>query len=120
VVWRPEKRVSRVSEVARVLCVALLASRSPRRRVGSAVLDERKQQWHTEIASRVMVASQIRGIGKAGVAGVGQGAGPAETIGRLRARLTVQQALEDEVTEFLGRGRYERAEGGGRGVSQRL
>lgn len=32
-----------------------------------------------------------------------------ETVGRLGARLILQQALEDEVTEFLGRGRYERA-----------
>lgn len=32
-----------------------------------------------------------------------------ETIGRLGARLILQQALEDEVTEFLGRGRYERS-----------
>ena len=30
------------------------------------------------------------------------------TIGRLGARLIIQQALEDELTEFLGRGRYER------------
>lgn len=34
---------------------------------------------------------------------------PIETIGRLGARLILQQALEDEVTEFLGRARYERA-----------
>ena len=33
-----------------------------------------------------------------------------EAIGRLGARLILQQALEDEVTEFLGRARYERAE----------
>jgi transposase-like protein len=34
---------------------------------------------------------------------------PIETIGRLGARLILQQALEDEVSEFLGRARYERA-----------
>ncbi len=34
---------------------------------------------------------------------------PVERIGRLGARLILQQALEDEVTEFLGRVRYERA-----------
>ena len=34
---------------------------------------------------------------------------PVERIGRLGARLILQQALEDEVTEFLGRARYERA-----------
>jgi transposase-like protein len=33
---------------------------------------------------------------------------PVEEIGRLGARLILQQALEDEVTEFLGRVRYER------------
>jgi transposase-like protein len=33
---------------------------------------------------------------------------PVESIGRLGARLILQQALEDELTEFLGRGRYER------------
>jgi transposase-like protein len=35
---------------------------------------------------------------------------PIETVGRLGARLILQQALEDEVSEFLGRARYERAE----------
>jgi putative transposase len=43
------------------------------------------------------------------LAGVGQDQDPVETIGRLGARLILQQALEDEVTEFLGRARYERA-----------
>jgi putative transposase len=42
----------------------------------------------------------------AGVAGEDD---PIETVGRLGARLILQQALEDEVTEFLGRRRYERA-----------
>jgi transposase-like protein len=42
--------------------------------------------------------------------GVGQEQDPVETIGRLGARLILQQALEDEVSEFLGRRRYERAE----------
>src|SRR6202789_1427117 len=31
-----------------------------------------------------------------------------ETVGRVGVRLILQQALEDEVSEFLGRGRYER------------
>jgi hypothetical protein len=35
---------------------------------------------------------------------------PVEVVGRLGARLILQHALEDEVTEFLGRSRYERAE----------
>ncbi len=34
---------------------------------------------------------------------------PLETIGRLGARLILQQALEEELSEFLGRARYERA-----------
>ncbi len=43
------------------------------------------------------------------LAGVGGEEDPIETVGRLGARLILQQALEDEVTGFLGRGRYERA-----------
>ena len=42
--------------------------------------------------------------------GVGGERDPVEVIGRLGARLILQQALEDEVTELLGRARYERAE----------
>jgi putative transposase len=42
--------------------------------------------------------------------GIGDRVDPIETVGRLGARLILQQALEDEVSEFLGRGRYERAE----------
>ena len=44
------------------------------------------------------------------LAGVDGEADPLERIGRLGARLILQQALEDEVTEFLGRDRYERAD----------
>ena len=43
------------------------------------------------------------------LAGVDGEADPLERIGRLGARLILQQALEDEVSEFLGRARYERA-----------
>jgi putative transposase len=39
--------------------------------------------------------------------GVGEEHDPIELVGRLGARLILQQALEDEVTEFLGRRRYE-------------
>ncbi len=42
------------------------------------------------------------------LAGVGEEQDPIETVGRLGARLILQQALEDEVSEFLGRRRYER------------
>jgi transposase-like protein len=34
-----------------------------------------------------------------------------EAVARLGARLILQQALEDEVTEFIGREPYERADG---------
>ena len=44
------------------------------------------------------------------LAGVGEEQDPIEAVGRLGARLILQQVLEDEVTEFLGRRRYERAE----------
>jgi putative transposase len=44
------------------------------------------------------------------LAGVDGDADPVEWIGRLGARLILQQALEDEVSEFLGRARYERAD----------
>ena len=42
------------------------------------------------------------------VAGAGEEPDPIEAIGRLGARLILQQALEEELTEFLGRDRYER------------
>ena len=42
------------------------------------------------------------------VAGAGDDLDPIEAIGRLGARLILQQALEEELTEFLGRERYER------------
>jgi putative transposase len=42
------------------------------------------------------------------VAGVGGEDDPIEAIGRLGARLILQQALEEELSEFLGRERYER------------
>jgi putative transposase len=37
------------------------------------------------------------------LAGVGSEEDPIETVGRLGARLILQQALEDEVSEFLDR-----------------
>lgn len=45
------------------------------------------------------------------VSGIGEHDDPVEAIARLGARLILQQALEDEVTEFLGRERYQRADG---------
>src|SRR3954447_4469441 len=47
------------------------------------------------------------------LAGVGEHDDPVEAVARLGARLILQQALEDELTEFLGRQRYARADGGG-------
>src|SRR3954449_8197591 len=44
------------------------------------------------------------------LAGVDGEADPLEGIGRFGARFILQQAREDEVSEFLGRVRYERAE----------
>ena len=47
------------------------------------------------------------------LAGVGEHDDPVEAVARLGARLILQRALEDEVTEFLGRERYARAGDGG-------
>src|SRR3954452_1804239 len=43
--------------------------------------------------------------------GIGEHDDPVEAVARIGARLIMQQALEDEVTEFLGRERYQRADG---------
>src|SRR5215207_4000753 len=60
--------------------------------------------------ARVAPSERFRAELDEALAGVGWERDPVETIGRLGARLILQQALEDEVTEFLGRARYERAE----------
>jgi putative transposase len=52
------------------------------------------------------------------LAGIGEEQDPIEAVARRGARLILQQALEDEVTEFVGRGRCEPA-GGGEGVMYR-
>jgi transposase-like protein len=44
------------------------------------------------------------------LAGIENSQDPIEQVARLGARLVLPQALEDEVSEFLGRGRYERSE----------
>src|SRR5438874_10193941 len=59
--------------------------------------------------ARVAPSERFRSELDDALAGVGREQDPVEAIGRLGARLILQQALEDEVTEFLGRGRYERA-----------
>ncbi len=60
--------------------------------------------------ARVTPSERFRAELDEALAGVDQEHDPVQTIGRLGARLILQQALEDEVTEFLGRRRYERAE----------
>jgi putative transposase len=47
------------------------------------------------------------------MAGVAESDDPVEAVARLGARLIMQPALEDEVTEFRGRARYERADADG-------
>jgi putative transposase len=59
--------------------------------------------------ARVAPSERVRAELDEALAGVGQEQDPVETIGRLGARPILQQALEDEVSEFLGRGRYERS-----------
>jgi transposase-like protein len=60
--------------------------------------------------ARVAPSERFRTQLDEALAGVGQEQDPVETVGRLGPRLILQQALEDEVSEFLGRRRYERAE----------
>jgi putative transposase len=45
------------------------------------------------------------------LSGIGEEQDPVEAVARLGARLILQQALEDEVTDFVGRARYERVDG---------
>jgi putative transposase len=58
--------------------------------------------------ARVTPSERFRAELDEALVGVGRQQDPVETIGRLGARLILQQALENEVTEFLGRSRYER------------
>ena len=60
--------------------------------------------------ARVVPSERFRRELDEALAGVGQEQDLVEMIGRLGARLILQQALEDEVIEFLGRAPYERAE----------
>src|SRR5919198_2186268 len=63
--------------------------------------------------ARVVPSERFRAELDEALAGVGAEHDPVEVIARLGARLILQQALEDEVTEFVGRARYERADGDG-------
>jgi len=60
--------------------------------------------------ARLVPSARFRAELDEALAGVGAEQDPVEVIGRLGARLILQRALEDEVAEFLGRARYERAE----------
>ncbi len=59
---------------------------------------------------RVSPSERLRRELDEALAGVGRQEDPIEVIGRLGARLILQQALEAEVDQALGRARYERAE----------
>jgi len=59
---------------------------------------------------RVSPSERLRRELEDALAGVGQQDDPIEVIGRLGARLILQQALEAEVDQALGRARYERVE----------
>ncbi len=52
--------------------------------------------------ARVAPSDRFRSELDEALAGVGQEQDPVEMIGRLGARWILQQALEDEVTEFSG------------------
>ena len=62
------------------------------------------------MGTRVVLSERLRHELDALIDDAGELADPIEEIGRLGARLIIQQALEDELSEFLGRARYERSE----------
>jgi putative transposase len=61
--------------------------------------------------AKIVASERLRRELDAVLAGVGEHDDPVEAVARVGARLIMQQALEDEVTEFLGRERYVRANG---------
>src|SRR3954451_11493830 len=63
--------------------------------------------------ARVVPSERLRRELDEALAGVGEHDDPVEAVARLGARLILHQALEDEVTEVLGRERYARAGSGG-------
>jgi putative transposase len=63
--------------------------------------------------ARVVPSERLRRELDQVLSGVGEHDDPVEAVARLGARLILQQALEDEVTELVGRGRYARADGEG-------
>lgn len=63
--------------------------------------------------AKIVPSERLRGELDEVLAGIGEHDDPVEAVARLGARLIMQQALEDEVTEFLGRERYRRVDEGG-------
>src|SRR5215207_256719 len=59
--------------------------------------------------ARVVPSERLRRELDQVLAGVGEHDDPVEAVARMSARMILQQALEDEVTEFVGRERYARA-----------
>lgn len=82
-----------------------------KRRAGVASALTTKSK-HLEVRPHAEGSPQLAAAPRAVFAGIGEEQDPIEVVARLGARLILQQALEDEVTEFVGRGRYERADGG--------
>ena len=60
------------------------------------------------MGTRVVPSESLRHELHGLIAGAGELVDRIEEIGRVGARLVIHQALEDEFSEFLGRGRYER------------
>src|SRR5688500_8871565 len=58
--------------------------------------------------AKIVPSERLRRELDAVLAGVAERDDPVEAVARLGARLIMQQALGDEVTEFLGRERYAR------------
>lgn len=61
------------------------------------------------MATRVPPSERLRHELDEKLTGIEGSEDPIEEVARLGARLIIQQAMEDEVSEFLGRARYERA-----------
>src|SRR4051812_12860568 len=66
----------------------------------------------TSAMAKIVPSERLRRELDQVLAGVAECDDPVEAVARLGARLIIQQALEDELTEFLGRERYVRAEAG--------
>ncbi|MGH3992044.1 MAG: transposase, partial [Pseudonocardiaceae bacterium] len=59
--------------------------------------------------TRVPASERLRRELDEKLTGIESSEDPIEEVARLGARLIIQRAMEDEVTRFLGRGRYERS-----------